>query len=248
MGFFTKLFQTLSKEDKMLVTKMQRIIGSKPQNLSLYKLALVHTSASKTIDIPNVETKESNERLEYLGDAILGAVIAEFLFRKYPLKEEGFLTEIRSRIVNRESLNRLAQKIGLIDLINFEGDGKRRRNTYKSLGGDALEALVGAVYLDRGFKFCKKFIVGRLLQNHIDIDDVIASNQNYKSMLIEWAQRENKEVKFEIIDEKGSKHQREFIAQVIIDDKAIAKGSGFSKKKAEQAAAHESCKALKILL
>jgi ribonuclease-3 len=240
--FLSKLLRKHSKEDKRLALAIKQIVGNKPFNLALYQLALSHTSASKSLQDG---FKESNERLEYLGDAILGAIVADYLFKKYPFKEEGFLTEIRARIVNRESLNQLSRKMGIQELIRYEGNPKSNF-TYKSMGGDALEALVGAVYLDRGFHYCRKFVVRKIVLGHLDLDDIIENNQNYKSIIIEWAQKNNRDLKIEIVREEGSKHQRQFIAQVIIDDEPIAKGSGFSKKKAEQAAAEKTCRSLKI--
>lgn len=240
-----QLFKGKTPEEKRLVQAIAQIVGMKPFNLSIYQLALSHTSVAEA----NAGTgfRESNERLEYLGDAVLGAVVAEFLFKRFPYKEEGFLTEIRSRIVNRESLNQLALKIGILDLIRFEGN-RRNNLTYKSMGGDALEALVGAVYLDKGFKRCSQFIIQKLLKPHFDLETLIETNTNFKSILIEWAQKENKRVRFEIISEKGSKHQREFIAQIRVNDQPVATGSGFSKKKAEQAAAAKCCEVLQIAL
>lgn len=217
------------------------IIGERPSNLGLYQLALRHTSASKATAIEGF--RESNERLEYLGDAVLGMVIAEFLFKKYPYKDEGFLTEIRSRIVNRETLNGIARKIGLDSLIEYDGSRTRSLPARTSMYGDALEALVGAVYLDKGFRFSRQFILKELL-SHYDIESVVQNNVNFKSRLIEWAQRAGKDIRFEILSEKGNSHFREFIAQVMIADEPFATGSGYSKKKAEQAAAE---KALSLL-
>lgn len=213
------------------------IIGERPTNLGLYQLALRHTSASKATAIEGF--RESNERLEYLGDAVLGMVIAEFLFKKYPYKDEGFLTEIRSRIVNRETLNGIARKIGLDELIEYDGNRTRSLPTRTSMYGDALEALVGAVYLDKGFRFSRRFILKELL-SHYDIESVVQNNINFKSRLIEWAQRAGKEIRFEILSEKGNNHFREFIAQVMIADEPFATGTGYSKKKAEQAAAEKA--------
>jgi len=210
-------------------------------NVGLYQLALRHTSASKATAIEGF--RESNERLEYLGDAVLGMVIAEYLFKRYPYKDEGFLTEIRSRIVNRETLNGISRKIGLDRLIEFDGSRTRSLPARTSMYGDALEALVGAVYLDKGFPFTRRFILKKLL-SHYDIDLVVQNNANFKSRLIEWAQREGKEIRFEIISEKGNSHYREFIAQVIVNEEPFATGSGYSKKKAEQSAAE---KALELL-
>ncbi len=221
---------------KNLRRSIAHIIGARPSNIGLYQLALRHTSAAKATAIEGF--RESNERLEYLGDAVLGMVIAEFLFKKYPYKDEGFLTEIRSRIVNRETLNGIARKIGLDQLIEYDGSRTRSLPARTSMYGDALEALVGAIYLDKGFRFSRQFILKDLL-SHYDIDSIVQTNGNFKSRLIEWAQREGKEIRFEIISEKGNSHFREFIAQVLVDEEPFATGSGYSKKKAEQAAAEK---------
>ena len=222
---------------KNLRRSIAHIIGERPSNTGLYQLALRHTSASKATAIEGF--RESNERLEYLGDAVLGMVIAEYLFKKYPYKDEGFLTEVRSRIVNRETLNGIARKIGLDELIEYDGNRTRSLPTRTSMYGDALEALVGAVYLDKGFRFSRRFILKELL-SHYDIDSVVQNNVNFKSRLIEWAQRTGKDIRFEILSEKGNSHFREFIAQVMIADEPFAVGTGYSKKKAEQAAAEKA--------
>ncbi len=240
-----KLFSRSSDKEKdgRLSESIRQITGSKPDNLNLYKLALMHTSAAKGVSPDGF--RESNERLEYLGDAILGAVVAEYLFKRFPFKGEGFLTEIRSRIVNRESLNGLGKKLGLNNLIVYDGH-RRTMYTHKSMNGDALEALVGAVYLDKGFKNSRKFIVKRLIVPHFDLEKIIETNLNFKSIMIEWAQRENKKLRFEIVEERGDTHNKEFIAQIFLDDEPFATGGGYSKKKAEQSAAEKACDLLEI--
>ncbi len=242
LGFVTDFFRK-SPHDKQLVKAIEQITGSRPTNLQLYKLALQHTSVAKEINADGF--RESNERLEYLGDAILGAVVADFLFKKFPFRDEGFLTEIRSRIVNRESLNVLSKKIGLNRLIVFDGN-RRTTLTHKSMHGDALEALVGAIYLDKGFKFSRRFITKRLIKPYFDLDSVVQHNPNFKSIMIEWAQRADKKLKFEIVEERGTIHNKEFVAQLMLDDEPFALGSGYSKKKAEQAAAEKSCEILEL--
>ena len=230
-------FQIIFKfKEKDFHKSITNITGQSPKNINLYRLAVSHTSVAKESDLG---VKFSNERLEYLGDAVLGAVVAEFLFKKFPFKDEGFLTEIRSRIVNRESLNVLGKKIGLLKIIDYSGN-KNSILSYKSIVGDALEALIGAVYLDLGFKKCKKFIIQRLINPHFDLDEIIKHNKNFKSMLIEWAQKENKSLKFEILKELGSTHFKEFTAQVLLEELEFSTGSGPSKKKAEQAAAEQA--------
>lgn len=237
---FLDIFLKKDKKEKELKAFIKQITGDEPKNLSVYFLALKHSSINK-------EKKDyithSNERLEYLGDAILGAIIAEYLFKKYPFKDEGFLTEIRSRIVNGESLGQLAKKIGLSKFIEYNARN-RSSFSHKSMHGDAMEALVGAVYLDRGFKFCKKFVLEKLLEPYIDIDDIVSTDVNYKSKLIMWGQSKGKQVKYEIVEEHDHKHYKEFTAQITIDGETLAKGRGSSKKKAEQDAARRALEAI----
>jgi ribonuclease-3 len=236
LGFLIK-----DPKQKEFISSIEQIIGASPKNKLLYQLAFRHTSASKHNGINSF--KESNERLEFLGDSVLGMVVAEFLFKKYPFKDEGFLTEIRSRIVNRESLNVLARRIGLDKLIEFDG----QRNFHRtSMFGDAMEALIGAIYLDKGFAFTKKFIISKLLSNHFDLDEVISNNTNYKSTILSWAQADGRKVEFLIVEEKGKNHSKEFIAQVLVDTQVISTGSGWNKKKAEQDASRRACEILSI--
>jgi ribonuclease-3 len=227
------------KEDQKLVTAIRTITGFAPSNLSLYKLATLHTSRSKETD----GFRESNERLEYLGDAILGAAVADYLFKKYPFKDEGFLTEIRSRIVNRDSLNLLARKMGVSHIVQFD---QKNSQLQQVVLGNTLEAIVGAVYLDKGYLRCKKFVIDRLIQPHFNLDVVIQTNSNHKSKIIEWTQRNNKTVRFELVEVKKSRNQKEFAIQVLIDDQPYATGYGYTKKKAEQDAAMKTCELLNI--
>ena len=232
-----------SASDKLLSLAVLRITGAKPKNLALYKLALRHSSAAMGEASVN-GGRSHNERLEYLGDAILGAVVADFLFRKFPYKAEGFLTEIRSRLVNRESMGRLAVKIGLTKYIEFDTKNKAPFAN-RSMHGDAMEAFIGAVYLDKGYDFSKKFIIEGLINQHIDLEELLEADQNHKSRLIEWAQRLNKSLRFETIESGGVEHAREFTANVIIDDQTGYSGKGMSKKKAEQAAAGAALAAIR---
>ncbi|MCS4433629.1 ribonuclease III [Aquiflexum gelatinilyticum] len=230
-----------NKYEKRLASSIKHMVGSKPFNLTLYKLAIKHASvAEESIN----GMKISNERLEYLGDAVLGAVVAEFLFIKYPYRDEGFLTETRSRMVNREALNQIAIKIGLSKIISEEYKGKNL-SAHKSLYGDALEAMVGAIYLDRDFHFCKKFILKRIII-HFDLDNIISTTTNFKSKIIEWGQRENAEIDFKTISVNGEQRFKEFIVELHVSGKLLAEGKGATKKKAEQEAAKNACEILKI--
>ena len=231
-----------SKSNRKLKASVKTITGIYPVNIELYKLATQHRSIAKH---NNIGFRESNERLEFLGDAILGSVVAEYLFKKYPLRDEGFLTEIRSRIVNRDALNRVAKKMGITNIVKYTNNRKSRQ-PYKSIYGDTLEALIGAIYLDKGYMATRRFIVRKLLRQQYDLEQIIQTNPNYKSKIIEWAHRQNKDVKFEITEVKGSSHNREFMAELQVEGECIAKGNGYSKKKAEQDAAQKSCVKLDI--
>ncbi len=247
MGWISKLATKVSKfalneSDKRLYNAITRIIGTSPSNISIYKLAMQHSSVAKE---DKNGFKESNERLEYLGDAVLGSIVAHFLFTRFPYKNEGFLTDIRSRIVSRNSLGELSKKMGLDQLIEVDN---KRKNAYshKSLYGDAIEAFIGAVYLDKGFNFCQNFIVNRILLTHLDLQTILETDKNYKSKLIEWAQKENRNVLFSISKDKTEGNNRQFVAQVLLDEVSISTGNGYTKKNAEQDAARRACEELEI--
>jgi ribonuclease-3 len=226
----------LLSSDKPLYQQFQIITGKRPLSLSLYKLAMRHTSAAT---VNKKGFKETYERLEYLGDSILGMVVAEMLYKRFPFKDEGFLTETRSKIVNRESLNQLSKKIGLQTLVKYN----KNRGTvisHKSVYGDCLESLIGAIYLDRGFKYSQHFILNRLIRPHFDLDELSNTTVNHKSKIIEWSQKEDRDLRFEIIQHNEDSKNKQFIAQVFIDDEPMSKGYGFSKKKAEQDAAQKT--------
>lgn len=229
-----RLLQTF-KSEKKLRQSFRLITGRNPINLALYKQAMRHSSVAS---VNEQGIKNSYERLEYLGDAILGMIVAEYLYMTYPFKEEGFLTEIRAKIVNRESLNRLGQKIGLRELVQYNQNSRAHRSVY----GDCMEALIGAVYLDHGFEYSKRFVIKKLIKPHYDLGELISKITNYKSRLLEWSQKESKDLRFEIIDEED----RKFTAQVFINDQAMSKGFGFSKKKAEQDAAQKTYEQLNL--
>ena len=227
------------KEEKKLAAAIQSIAGFKPSNLSLYQLATLHTSRGKD----NNGFRESNERLEYLGDAILGAAVADYLFKKYPFKDEGFLTEIRSRIVNRDSLNLLARKMGINHILQFD---QKNVQLQQVVLGNTLEAIVGAIYLDKGYLRCRKFVFDKLIQPHFNLDLVVQTNSNHKSKIIEWTQRQNKSVRFELVEVKKNRNLKEFAIQVFVDEQPYGTGYGFTKKKAEQDAAMKTCEQLNL--
>jgi ribonuclease III len=235
------------KDQKQFRAAIKSILGAQPTNLALYELAMLHSSAGSLKQNQGEMLRESNERLEYLGDAILGAVVAHYLFNRYPYKDEGFLTEIRSRIVSRASLNDLAVKLGINQLVNHDVSRNRRvAYAYKSMYGDAMEAFVGAVYLDKGYDFCHHFIVKRLLLTYLDLDTIISTTQNYKSKLIEWSQKNSKHLNFDTDKELSDDKVWQFRCRVLIQEECIAEGNGANKKNAEQDAARRACEILEI--
>lgn len=237
-SYFTYL---LSGKNRKLYKKYKIITGKRPHNLKLYERATRHTSVA---GITPSGIKDSYERLEYLGDSIIGMIVAEMLFKKFPLKGEDFLTELRCRIVNRESLNKLSKKTGISNLVKFH-KAKNAATSHKYVYGDSLEALIGAVYLDQGFGFAKKFIEKKLISPHFDFDELSKTTSNYKSKIIEWAQREDKNLRFDVQPDTGV-HGKQFIAQVIVDGQPMGIGLGLRKKKAEQVAAQKTLEELNI--
>ncbi len=223
-----------SASEKKLKSAIKNIFGFSPGNIFLYQQALRHKSASI---IRKNGQKINNERQEYLGDAILGAVVADYLFKRFPNKDEGFLTEMRSKIVSRSSLNRLAAKLGIHELIRFSSADNR---ILKTAGGNAFEAFVGAMYLDKGYDFTHKILAKRILKVHFDIDELVSSEISYKSKIIEWAQKEKVELKFIIISEDSVKGQKEYTVSVSVNEKPIAQSVDYSIKGAENLAAEKA--------
>ncbi len=235
------IFRFVFLKRNKLEKNIKNIVGFYPNDVFLFEKALIHKSA--VYDHSSSYT-ESNERLEFLGDAILGAVVADYLFKKYPLKDEGFLTKMRSKIVSRHSLNDLSKKIGLDKIVIARLDKKSKTD---SIYGNAFEALIGAVYLDRGNKSCEHFILKRIISPHISLDKLENEETNFKSRIIEWAQKEKRDLTFDIVSEYGEGRNKFFEACVKLDGQEITRGEGTSKKKAEQIAAHKFCKTFKLL-
>jgi ribonuclease-3 len=221
--------------DKELVHKIKNIFGFYPGNVFLYTLAFRHKSVAEEVQDG---VKNSNERLEYLGDAILSSVVAEYLFKTFPYKDEGFLTKMRSKMVSRAQLNSLAVKLGISELINATKD---KGSQPKSLNGDAFEALIGAIYLDKGYNFTKKIIINRIYKPLIDIDELEQKETNYKSRLIEWSQKEKIKIEFKHSTESGKNTKSLHCIDLYIDGKVVAKSKDFSIKGAEQSAAEKAC-------
>lgn len=238
--FLRSFYKAHFSENKDLYRSIKNIFGFYPENIFLYKLALRHKSA--TIKKIN-GLKMNNERLEFLGDALLSAIVAEFLFKKFPYKNEGFLTEMRSKIVSRTSLNKLSIKLGLDVLIL---SGTDTNNQSKSAGGDAFEAFLGALYLDKGFDFTRKVLIHRIISIHFDMDQLIDEQVSYKSRMIEWAQKEKRELQFEVVEEIGEKQQKQYLVAVMVDGVSISQSQDYSIKGAERLAAEKAYQLLEI--
>lgn len=229
----------LFRKDRTFYFNLVSMLGFLPAKVSYYRVALTHKSASTLKD--NGELV-NNERLEYLGDAILDAIVAEYLFRKFPEYAEGSLTKLRSRIVKRKTMNSLAVKMGIPNMIiSYTNPG----NISKHLYGNALEALIGAIYLDRGYNRAMRFFTKKILQNHIDLSKLVRKDTDYKSQLIEWAQKTKNLILFESYEKRDNKGVLpSFVSIVTKDSEKFGTGTGSSKKEAEQRAAREALQTL----
>jgi ribonuclease-3 len=215
---------------KEFAQKIYRITGLLPRELALYELALRHSSL---VTDPRFSAQECNERLEYLGDSILGAIVSEFVFKKYPSKNEGFLTEMRSKIVGRNQLNLLGQKLGLDTLVMYN---KKAGTIRGSILGNTLEAFIGAIYLDLGFEAAQYF-VQKIINTYINLDELEVQNHNFKSQLMEFAQKNKIEpIVYEVVEEKIAGNAKEFTVACIVQNQVMGLGKDPKKKIAEQKA------------
>ncbi|MEP6512534.1 MAG: ribonuclease III [Parafilimonas sp.] len=227
MTFFKNIFWP-SKKKPTFTSQLKNVIGIVPGNYALYFFALSHRSVKES-------PGENNERLEYLGDTVLSTVIADYLFKKYPYKDEGFLTEMRSKMVNRQQLNEIAIKMGLKKLTFYN----KFDNSLKAsqIFGNALEAIIGAIYLDKGYDRTRKWILHRIIIPHLFVDDLELIDINLKNRLIGWASKNGKNLGFETIEEKFENNRRVFTIAVVLDGNVLSKGKGYNKKDASQIAA-----------
>ncbi len=210
---------------------MKKILGFKPKNTLYYTLALTHKSAGQKDCVNNYE---NNERLEYLGDAILDAVISELLYQRFPTGDEGFLTQMRTKIVNGKKLSELAKKIGIKKLISVDKGTPLSEKIFE----DAFEAFIGAIFLDRGYNYVKRFVAQRIMIQHVNLNKLKHVETNYKSKVIEWSQKNKHAVEF--VTEYESEDSKYFISHLKIDSKIYGTGKGTSKKEAEQKAAEQT--------
>ena len=229
MTFVGILDRFIGKENKASFKKnLKNVLGFAPGKITLYKTALTHRSVRETSD-------ENNERLEYLGDAILSGIVADYLFKKYPYKEEGFLTEMRSKMVNRNKLNEIAIKMGLKKITYFN----KFDNSLKmsQIFGNTLEAVVGAIYLDKGFEKTQKWVMEYLIMPHLFMEDLENLEINHKNKLYGWANKNGKSLEFETLDERMEGGRRLFTIGAVVDGTIISEGKAYNKKDASQIAA-----------
>ena len=227
-------------KDKELYVFIHRITGHYPHDIKLYRLAMIHRS--KPMRTPDGHWT-NNERLEYLGDAVLDTVVADFLYTTFPEKHEGFLTATRSKIVQRESLNRIGNALHLGHHMSAKMNSSSHNSYYC---GNALEALVGAVYLDQGYKRCCKFIINRLVKRHFNLNSLVKDEQNFKSRLIEWTQKYRITIKYELVEASADEDKNPiFRTAVLLGGIHASEGSGYSKKESHQAASKKALERLK---
>lgn len=236
MKFITKILNFFNRNKRVTVQKLSKLLGYTPVNIAIYQLAFKHSSRS-------TDAHTSNERLEYLGDSVLGAIVAEFLFKKYPLRGEGFLTEMRSKMVNRKRLGDIGNKLNLHDFMDYDRSYVLLNST---ILGNATESLIGAIYLDAGYERARIFVYEQIISRYIDLDKLQTGEINFKSRLFEWAQKYDKDLSFEVIEEKLSNKNRIFVVGAYIDSKMMGKGEGRNKKDAQKEAARQVYEKLKL--
>ncbi len=232
MKFIRKIIEPRLPEDEIFFVDIKKIIGFAPKKLFYYKKAFIHRS------IKEVDKTTGNpinyERLEFLGDAMLSAVIASHLFSEVPSGDEGYLTQMRSKIVSREHLNELGRDLGLLRYVK---SSISRSKFGENIHGNIFEALIGAIYLDRGYNYCKKFIYKRVIDPYVDVPKLEGKITSYKSLFIEWCQKQKREFEFEVYEDTGNDTVKHFSVKLYLDGKIITKGRATSKKKAEETAA-----------
>jgi ribonuclease-3 len=227
----------IDKSNRAYYRQLCNVLGFAPGQLNLYRTALSHRSIREHAD-------ENNERLEYLGDAVLSGIVADYLFKRYPYKGEGFLTEMRSKMVNRQTLNEIAIKMGLKKITLYN----RNDNSLKisQIFGNTLEALVGAIYLDKGYEKTKHWVYKRIVTPHMFVDDLEILEINHKNRLYGWANKNGKILEFETLDEKMENGRRLFRIGAVVDGQVISEGKAYNKKDASQIAAQAAVEKLGI--
>ena len=238
MGLIKRTYNYYFSKDKEFVRRLHSALGFTPSNVNLYKLAFYHKSGN----FDKESNYQSNERLEYLGDAILGTIVAEYLFKKYPNSNEGFLTKMRSKVVKRKSLNSIADGMGL-DVLLSHYNSTQLSN---SMLGNSLEALIGSIYLERGYRWSKHYVIKNILMKYVDIEKLETYDDNFKSQLLEYCQKNGQSVSYEIISKYKQEKRDRFKVAVFVDGDQIATADDFNKKSAEQSASKKALKTIGV--
>lgn len=238
MNFPSNLFNSHSKEDGDFFLGITAIIGFKPKNLKIYKKAFLHRSANRRDEDGN---PMNYERLEFLGDSMLGTIISRYLYDEVPLGDEGYLTKMRSKIVSREHLNELGKDL---DLIQYVESRIPKSHFGDNIHGNVFEALVGAIYLDRGHAYCERFINKRVIKPYVDIEQLEGKVISYKSLVIEWCQKQKKTFNYNVYEDTGNDALKHFAVKLSIAGHVVAKARATSKKKAEERASKRAYFAL----
>ena len=239
MNLIRKITNSHSAKDEEFIMELKKILGYRPRKLHFYKEAFTHSSLKKLHDNG---IAMNYERLEFLGDAILGAVIANYLFKKIPSGDEGYLTQMRSKIVSREHLNELGKDL---DLKRFVESSVPNNNFGDNIHGNLFEALIGAIHSDHGYPFTEKFIYRFVIEPYVDIERLEGKITSYKSVLIEWSQKNRKKIKYHVYEDTGNDTLKHFSVKLSLDQDIISKGRATSKKKAEEIASKRAYYKLK---
>ncbi len=238
MKFTPKIFNSHPKTDGVFFGGIKRILGFKPKDLSIYKKAFLHRSLNKRDGLGN---PMNYERLEFLGDALLGTVISKHLYQEVPGGDEGYLTKMRSKIVSRKHLNELGKDLNLLKLVESRIP---KSHFGENIYGNVFEALIGAIYLDKGYDQCERFIYERVIDPYVDIEQLEGKVISYKSLVIEWCQKQKKEFHYEVYEDTGNDELKHFAVKLTIDNRIMAKARATSKKKAEEKASKRAYYAL----
>ncbi|MBV6473865.1 MAG: Ribonuclease 3 [Saprospiraceae bacterium] len=246
LGFLYKYYKKTNhrffSRDKHFAERLQQLVGFTPSNIYIFKVAFYHKSTLNNSGNVGNGLYQSNERLEFLGDALLSFVVGEYLFRKYPGADEGFLTKMRSKIVKRKMLNYVAEQMGLDHLMQEFN----QTSISQSMLGNALEALVGAIYLEQGFDYSRNFIISRILKRYINIDHLELFDDNYKSQLLEWCQKHAKDIDFKVLSKFKADKRDRFKVGVFVDGAEVAFAEDYNKKSAEQVASQLALRQLGV--
>lgn len=239
MFSFLDIIRLPFRKERELFSSLHEILGFYPGDIEIYKTALMHRSV-----VFRNPRGINNERLEFLGDAVLGSIVADIVYKHFPNKREGFLTEARSKIVKRESLGKIAEDMGLIRLIR-NANHNQNHNSY--MGGNAMEALIGAVYLDKGYRHCMKFIQKRIIDNLLNIDKVAYKEVNFKSKLIEWTQKSRVKLEYKLVsaEKEGNGSSPVFVYDISLEGILAGTGRGYTKREAQQLASKQAYNKIK---